>query len=550
MALTQVRVRFSSRPRANGPADRNQVVYRDVMTAWPRRGPTAAGALALAGLIWMLGGGLASAAPRASQPAAAGSWTVYHGAADGAGAATGAAAVNTVTRAWTSPALDGELYGEPLVSSGHVYVATENDTVYELSAATGAVVWSTHLGRPVPSGDLPCGDIAPTAGITGTPAIDPSRGEIFVVADELVNGKPAHMFTGLSTASGKVEVAQDVDPAGADPAALLQRTGLTLDDGQVVFAMGGNDGDCASYRGRLIAVPEKGGTPRMFTVDAAAGESQGAIWMGGAAPVVDSSGDIWVSTGNGSVYSYAHPYDNSDSVLELTPSLQLAQFFAPTTWAANNSRDLDMSTAPALLSDGQVILTGKSRIVYLLSQAHLGGIGGQQAALGSACSQDIDGGVAVQGTTVYLPCTSGIIAIRAVKSPAALHLLWSSGTGGGPAIVAAGLVWTIGQNGVLYGLNPATGTVRQQASIGVPANHFPTPSVADGLLLAPSADDVVAFSTSTSSSAFASASAAPSPGTSGGGLPARAIVGIVVAALAVTGWLGWLGWRRRTTGSG
>jgi len=81
-----------------------------------------------------------------------------------------------------------------------------------------------------------------------------------VVADELVNGRPAHMLTGLSTASGKVEVTQDVDPAGADPAALLQRTGLTLDDGRVVFGMAGNYGDCGSYRGRLVAVPEKGGT--------------------------------------------------------------------------------------------------------------------------------------------------------------------------------------------------------------------------------------------------------------------------------------------------
>jgi outer membrane protein assembly factor BamB len=428
-----------------------------------------------------------------------------------------------------------------------------------LSAATGAVVWSAHLGSPVPSSGLPCGDITPTVGITGTPVIDPSRGEIFVVADELADGKPAHMFTGIATTSGKVEVTRDVDPAGADPAALLQRTGLTLDDGRVVFGMGGNDGDCAAYRGRLIAVPETGGTPEMFTVDAAAGESQGAIWMGGAAPVVDSSGDIWVSTGNGSVYSYSHAYDDSDSVLELSPSLKLVQFFAPSTWAANNSRDLDMSTAPALLPDGQVILTGKSRIIYLLNGAHLGGIGGQQAALGPACSQDIDGGVAVQGTTVYLPCQSGIIAVQAVKSPPALHLLWSSGTGGGPAIVAAGLVWTIGPNGMLYGLSRATGKVRQQAPVGLPASHFPTPSVAGGLLLAASADHVVAFTASARASATEPATA-PSPvpasrassrlpPSAGGGLPAGAIAGIVIAGLVLTGGTGWLLWRRRTAGT-
>jgi outer membrane protein assembly factor BamB len=516
------------------------------------------GLLALAAVSWVLGGGPAAAATGASRSAASSSWTVYHGDADGRGVAGPAAAVNTTGRAWTSPTLDGEIYGEPLVSSGRVYVATEDNTVYELSAATGAVVWSRHLGRAVPSTDLPCGDITPTVGITGTPVIDQSRGEIFVVADELVNGKPAHMFTGLAAASGKVEVTQDVDPAGVDSAALLQRTGLTLDDGQVVFGMGGNDGDCATYKGRLIAVPETGGTPKMFTVDAAAGESQGAIWMGGAAPVVDSSGNIWVSTGNGSVHSSSQAYDDSDSVLELSPSLKLLQFFAPASWAADNSADRDMSVAPALLPDGQVILTGKSRIVYLLNGAHLGGIGGQQATLGPACREDIDGGVAVQGSTVYLPCLSGIIAVRAVKSPAALHLLWSSGAGGGPAIVAAGLVWTIGQNGVLYGLSPATGQVRQQAAIGVPANHFPTPSVADGLLLAPSADQVVAFTAPAHASASKPAAApsrvpashASSRPPAAGSLPAGAIVGIVLAGLVVIGGMSWLLWRRRTAGAG
>ena len=283
--------------------------------------------------------------------------------------------VDTAAPAWTSPTLDGQLYGQPLVYAGRVYVATENDTVYALAAATGKVAWSAHLGSPVQAGSLPCGDIRPVAGITGTPVIDPARNEIFVVADEMAGGSPAHRLFGLSTASGRVEMSQDVDPPGAVPADLLQRTGLTLDAGQVVFGMGGNDGDCAVYRGQVVAVPETGGTPKFFTVDAASGESQGAVWMGGAAPVVDSRGDVWVSTGNGSVYSYQHPYDDSDAVLELSSSMRLLQYFAPSTWATNNSQDLDMSVAPALLPDGQVVLAGKSRIVYLLNGADLGGIG-------------------------------------------------------------------------------------------------------------------------------------------------------------------------------
>jgi polyvinyl alcohol dehydrogenase (cytochrome) len=495
--------------------------------------------------LWAIGGGSAPAAAAV----APGSWTVYHHDPAGDGVAPPVSAVDTKAAVWNSPALDGQIYGEPLVYAGRVYVATENDTVYALSAATGTVAWSAHLGSPVPSGSLPCGDITPTVGITGTPVIDQARGEIFVVADELVGGKPAHRLVGLATASGRVEMTQDVDPPGSDTAALLQRTGLTLDAGQVVFGFGGNYGDCASYQGRVAAVPETGGTPRYFTVDAAPGESQGSVWMGGAAPVVDGHGDIWVSTGNGSVHSDQHAYDDSDSVLELSPSLRLVQFFAPSTWATDNSRDLDMTIAPALLPDGQVVLAGKSRIVYLLNGARLGGIGRQQATLGSACGEDIDGGVAVRGMTVYLPCLAGIIAVRAASSPPALHLLWSSGTGGGPPITAAGLVWTMGQSGTLYGLDPATGRIRQQVTIGAPANHFPTPSVGDGLLLAASAEHVVAFAAPAPGARPAPATASPGAGASGQAQTApthtpRYLAAIVFVAAAVLIALGWLLSRR------
>ena len=520
------------------------------MKRWPLSLP----ALALAGLAWAATG--APAATAATAAAGTTSWTVYHGDAAGSGVAAPVTSVDTSARVWTSPTLDGEIYGEPLVFAGRVYVATENDTVYALSAATGAVAWSAHLGSPVPSTSLPCGDITPTVGITGTPVIDPARGEIFVLADEMVNGNPAHMLTGLATTTGKTELTQDVDPPGADTAALLQRTGLTLDDGRVVFGMGGNFGDCASYRGRVIAAPETGGRPRTFTVDAAADESQGAVWMGGAAPVVDASGRVWVATGNGSVYSYSHAYDDSDAVLELSPTMRLLQYFAPSNWPTNNSEDLDMSTAPVLLPDGQVILAGKSRIVYLLDGSRLGGIGTQQASLGSACSNDIDGGIALAGMTVYLPCVSGIIAVRAAQSPPALHLVWSSATGGGPPILAAGLVWTIGQDGTLYGLDPATGSTAQQASIGAVANHFPTPAVAAGLMLAPAARDVVAFAAPGPGTSPATPAATPTaaavptssptsvaepPASSGPG--PGAVAAFTAAGLAALGGIGWLLWR-------
>jgi outer membrane protein assembly factor BamB len=421
------------------------------------------------------------------------SWTVYHGDAAGTGVTSVLRSVNTTRRAWTSPELNGEIYGEPLVFGTDVYVATESDTVYSLNATRGSVVWSRHLASAVPSSDLPCGNISPTVGITGTAAIDPSRDEIFVVADEFVHGGPEHFLVGLNTTNGAVELRERVDPPGSSPAALLQRTGLNLDDGRVVFAMGGNYGDCATYRGRVMSVKETGSRPAIFTVDDRAGDNQGAVWMGGAAPVVDARGNVWVSVGNGSVHDPSQAYDDSDSVLELSATGRLEQFFAPSSWASDNANDLDMTTAPVLFADGQVILVGKSRIAYLLNGARLGGIGHQEASLPSICSNDVDGGSAIVAMTVYLPCLNGPVALHVTKSPATLRVLWSASVGGGPPIDAAGLVWTVGKNGVVYALDASTGAVREQASIGAVDNDFTTPSVGDGLMLVASSYRVVAF---------------------------------------------------------
>jgi hypothetical protein len=320
-----------------------------------------------------------------------------------------------------------------------------------------------------------------------------------------------------------------------------------------VFGFGGNDGDCATYRGRVVSVPETGGRPAMFTVDAKPGESQGAVWMGGAAPAVDAAGHVWVSVGNGSVYKASRGFDDSDSVLDLSPSMKLLQYFAPGDWAVNNSRDLDMSAEPALLPGGRVLIAGKAGIAYLLDGAHLGGIGGELTSTRPVCGASIDGGAAVAGSTVYLPCVSGILAVRADASPPGLRLLWSSTIGGGPPIVAGGLVWSISQAGWLYGLDPRTGKVRQQAPVGTGANHFPTPSAGAGLLLAPAGNRVVTF-LATGARGPAPATPAPSGEATQGILPGAdappaplsggAVAGIVVGSLAVLAGIGWLVWRR------
>jgi outer membrane protein assembly factor BamB len=514
-----------------------------------------------------LAGSLATAIPAAATPAAVtgqaaspaagpgGSWTVYHHDPAGSGVAGSLARVDTSTRKWTSPRLDGDLYGEPLIFGGHVYVATQNDTVYALSAATGKVTWSTHLGTPVPASNLPCGDISPTVGITGTPVIDPARHEIFAVTDMLAGGKPAHRLVGLSTTTGARMLSVRVDPAGSTPSALLQRTGLNLTAGRVVFGFGANAGDCSTYRGRVVSVPETGGRPKFFTIDPAADEHQGGVWIGGGAPSVDADGNVWAGVGNGSVFSSSHAYDYGMAVLKLSPSMKLRHFYAPSNWAQENQEDQGMATEPALLANGQVVEGNKDGNAYLLSAANPGGIGGQLAKL-HVCDSNIDGGAATVGRTVYLPCLSGIVAVRAAASRPFLRRAWISGNGSGPPIFAAHLIWTISHDGTLFALNPATGKTRQKASIGAPANHFPAPSAGDGLLVAPSARDVVAFTATASSApnaagsptaagahAVASPSPAASPGTpspSGGSRLLTVVIGIVLVGLIGT----FIGFRR------
>jgi hypothetical protein len=423
-------------------------------------------------------------------------WPGYHHDGLGTGVDPSGTNLSPAQAAWTAH-LDGPVFGEPLVEAGRVIMATENDTVYELAANTGGVLWSTHVGPPVPATNppIPCGDISPTVGITGTPVIDPAASEVFVVADEDVGGAINHYLVGLDLYSGAVLLRQPVDPAGTDPTTELQRTGLALDDGRVVFGMGGNDGDCGQYWGFVISVPESGGAAAVFQADAVGGNHAGAIWMGGAAPVVDGQGNVWVASGNGfgaNSGGAGNPNDWSDAVLELNPAMQVVSQFAPSTWHADNNTDADLgSSSPALVS-GAVFQAGKSQTGYLMNASNLGGVGGQTATLGSFCGNDVDGGNAIAGNVVYVPCMSGLEAVQ-VNSATSAGVLWQTSSGShGPAVVAGGEVWSIGGN-TLRGLNPATGTTVQSLALTGEDNHFSTPAVADGLLLAPESSAVAAF---------------------------------------------------------
>jgi polyvinyl alcohol dehydrogenase (cytochrome) len=423
----------------------------------------------------------------ASQPGTnpAAAWPEYNKDPARTGVATGLPAAGPLSQRWTAH-LDGAVYGQPLVVGNTVIVGTENDTVYALSESAGTVVWRQHLGTPVPESALNgCGDIFPL-GITGTPVYDENNGLVYAVAETTGYN---HVLYGLAASNGAVRVTRDIPLPGTQLQYDQQRPGLAIDGGRVYAAFGGLYGDCGQYIGTVVGVPLSGGGALVSWHTPTSKE--GAVW-GTAGPVTGPGGDLWVSTGNGA-NGPGQAYDGSDSVDRLSPDLVRMDFFAPSSWADDNTSDLDLgSTQPVLAAGNSTFIMGKRGVGYLLDTTSLGGIGGQRAQL-SIC--DAKGAGAVNGATVYEPCQDGgMAAVSVSAAQRTISVLWRGpGDGNGSPVIGGGAVWvTSYDSGTLYELNPANGAVKSQLGIGAGLPHFSSLSLAGGTAFAGTLDGVVA----------------------------------------------------------
>jgi outer membrane protein assembly factor BamB len=402
--------------------------------------------------------------------AAAGDWSTYHRDNARTGVAAGLAPLGTLSPAWTAT-LDGAVYGQPLIVGDRVFAATENDTVYGLDAATGAVAWSAHVGTPMPRSALPCGNIDPL-GITSTMVYDPATNLLFALAER---SGAEHVLVSIDATSGQIREQRAAEPPLGDRIAHQQRAALNLLNGEVYIAYGGLAGDCGNYIGSVVSLPTTGAaTPNSYAVPTS---REGGIWATGGATVI--GGNLVYAVGNGESTSGA--YDGSDSVIALTPQLQLADLFAPSTWAADNAADLDLGSMTPAQIGSYVFAAGKRGTGYTLNADHFGQIGGQvaQASVcrafgGSALNAD----TATGADTVYVPCSDGVRAVR-IDSAGQMQVLWHGPSGAhGSPVVGGGAVWVIDYDaGVLYALDPATGATLQQLSVGI-APHFASPSLA------------------------------------------------------------------------
>jgi Big-like domain-containing protein len=333
--------------------------------------------------------------------------------------------------------VDGYVYGSPLLLSNltinhamHnvVYVATEHDSVYAFDAdnyGTGAALWQVSL---LQAGETPItdGPIQPYEGVTSTPVIDPGTNTLYVVSAQ--TSAPAggtlrlnalDITTGAQKFGGPVTL--NVSVPATNSAAVngvqtldtscVQRSALLLANSNIYMGFGGcHSGWLVAYSASTL---QQVGVFNASTKLDGEGTyaSAGGVWMGGAGPVADSQGNVYITTGNG-------PWDGqtafSDSVLKFGPTpvpgangtMQPIDYFTPSIYQFMDCDDSDLASGGLILVPGTTTLVagGKTGTLYLVNSTSLGHESANDAG---AIQQQVWGAGLTGGTTYSASCQDG-----------------------------------------------------------------------------------------------------------------------------------------------
>jgi len=297
--------------------------------------------------------------------------------------------------------LSGVVYAQPLYVSqvqigtttyNALFVATEENHVYALdgSSTTLATIWNVNLNNgdaQVPDVQLPggCSNIAPEVGITGTPVIDlggNSPNMLYAVSKHYNSTTQTitQRLNALSiTSTNPTPITLDIPNAfsttfPAFPAFSAtnqnQRAGLALthdsSGNPLIYVAWGSHCDSGSYDGIVgVFTLSSGSNPTLSLVSAFSDEGgiastrqgpYGGIWMSGAAPAIDDSGeaspsgDVFLASGNGGFGDGTW----GESVLRLGYSgpniyLGVPGFYTPHAWQTLNTGSGTGCTSPLTL---------------------------------------------------------------------------------------------------------------------------------------------------------------------------------------------------------
>ena len=359
--------------------------------------------------------------------------------------------------------VDGAVYAQPLwvpnltISSAKhnvIFIATQHESLYAFDADANTSpctpLWHANLidsahgansgETAVPSSGSGAlvgggsGDIAPEVGVTGTPVIDPTTNTLFVVSKSAIISGPSFyqrlhaidLFTGNEKFSGPVTIAATYPGTGDGGTTTTfvarqenQRPGLALVNGVVYIAWASHE-DTPPWYGWVIGYNATNNLPKASFFNDTPNTGLGGIWMGGGAPAADSSGNLYVITGNGNFDATnlsAPNNDYGDSFLKLSSNLTVSQYFTPSDQSSDNLNDQDFGSGGAailvdLAPNGSnpthlVLGGGKDGNLYLLNRDQMGGSGDTNAWQVLSLGNGIFGTAAFWNSAFYLAGTGG-----------------------------------------------------------------------------------------------------------------------------------------------
>ena len=420
-----------------------------------------------------------------------------------------------------SCSVDGAIYGQPLWVPGltvggarHnvVFVATEHDGLFAFDADSSPCVqlWQVSLidaahgaaagETTVPAGPTGylvgrgAGDLSPEVGVTGTPVIDASSSTLYAVSKSVDSSQTTFyqrlhaidLATGNEKSGAPIAIAASYPGSGAggasvvfDPRQENERAALALVNGTVYIAWSAHE-DAGTWYGWVMGYSYGAtGFAQVALFNAAPDAQQAGIWMSGGAPAADSSGNLFLVTGNGTfdaTNTTAPNHDYGDSLLELNANLGVLQYFTPSDEAADSGGDKDFGAGgAAILADlpagspiPQLLLCGgKDGSLYLLNRGSLGGFGDTVAVQKMAFGYPIFATGAYWNSNFYLSGSQGPLsgfaltpALPAITLSASSSHVYGFG-GASPSVSAAGtqngIVWTVDNANYCTGTAPGCG---------------------------------------------------------------------------------------------
>ena len=314
--------------------------------------------------------------------------------------------------------VDGQVYAQPLyvpqltingATHNVLIVATEADSVYAFDADSNTGANATYLwhasvidaahgaasgATPFPYTTNGCTDMQPQSGITATPVIDTSTGTIYAEAKSLENGNAVHRLHALDITTGNEKsfgpVVISALPNGVagtgdgSSGGVLQfdnltqnsRPGLLLSNGTIFIGYASHC-DNGPYHGWLFAYSESS-LARVAYFNTTPYGGLGGFWSSGAGLAADSSGNMFLVTGNGSFDTSNPSIDYGDSILKLSyasGAFTVEDYFTPYNQSSLSGGDKDLGSGGVLLLPDQpgnfpheLVEAGKQGTIYLVNR--------------------------------------------------------------------------------------------------------------------------------------------------------------------------------------